>query len=51
MDEWIEEDLSVLADRAGDKAPRVLDQRMIREPIRLLEPRRPFSLPPSFRSA
>jgi len=47
MDEWIEEDLNVLADRAGDKAPRVLDQRMIREPIRVLEPRRPLSLPPS----
>jgi CBS domain-containing protein len=47
MDEWIEEDLNVLADRAGEKAPRVLDQRVLREPIRHLEPRRPLSLPPS----
>ena len=46
MDEWIEEDLNLLAD-ADAKAPRVLDQRMIREPIRLLEPRRPLSLTPS----
>src|SRR5262249_43496023 len=27
--------------------PRVLDQRMIREPIRLLDPRRPLALAPS----
>ena len=45
MDEWIEEDLSLLTD-PEDKATRVLDQRMLREPIRLLEPRRPVSLPP-----
>ena len=45
MEEWIEEDLNLLA-KPDDKAPRVLDQRMIREPIRLLEPRRPVSLPP-----
>jgi CBS domain-containing protein len=45
MDEWIEEDLNLLAD--ADKAPRVLDQRMIREPIRYLEPRRPLSLAPA----
>jgi CBS domain-containing protein len=45
MDEWIEEDLSLLADR--DETPRVLDQRMIREPIRQLQPRPPISLPPS----
>ena len=45
MDEWIEEDLTLLAD--AEKTPRVLDQRMIREPIRYLEPRRPLSLQPS----
>jgi CBS domain-containing protein len=44
MDEWIEEDMDLLA---GDvRAPRVLDQRMIREPIRQLEPRRPLCLSP-----
>ena len=47
MDEWIEEDLNLLADRATEKAPRVFDQRMLREPIRLLEPRHPLSLPPT----
>jgi CBS domain-containing protein len=45
MDEWIEEDLDLLA--GDDRAPRVLDQRMIREPIRFLEPRAPLSLPPT----
>ena len=45
MDEWIEEDMNLLAD--PDKATRVLDQRMIREPIRSLDPRSPLSLPPS----
>ena len=44
MDEWIEEDLHLLAD--PDK-PRVLDQRMIREPIRYLGPRSPVALPPA----
>jgi len=46
MEEWIEEDLDLLS-RNEEPAPRVLDQRMIREPIRLLAPRRPVSLPPS----
>jgi CBS domain-containing protein len=45
MDEWIEEDLDLLA--GDDQAPRVLDQRMIREPIRSLEPRAPLALPPT----
>jgi CBS domain-containing protein len=45
MDEWIEEDLHLLAD--PDKTTRVLDQRMIREPIRLLRPPRPLSLAPA----
>lgn len=45
MDEWIEEDLDLLA--GDDQAPRVLDQRMIREPIRYLEPRAPLALPPT----
>ncbi|HYR97148.1 MAG TPA: CBS domain-containing protein [Candidatus Binatus sp.] len=44
MDEWIEEDLHILAD--AEKTTRVLDQRMIREPIRSLGPPRPLSLPP-----
>src|SRR5690348_13482969 len=46
MEEWIEEDLDLLS-RTEEPAPRVLDQRMIREPIRLLAPRRPVTLPPS----
>jgi CBS domain-containing protein len=45
MEEWIEEDINLLS-HTDEKAPRVLDQRMIREPIRLLAPRRPVSLPP-----
>jgi CBS domain-containing protein len=44
MDEWIEEDLHLLAD--VEKSPRVLDQRMIREPIRLLGPRTPLGVAP-----
>jgi CBS domain-containing protein len=44
MEEWIDEDLMVLAD---DKATRVLDQHMIREPIRQLNPPAPLSLPGS----
>src|SRR5262249_3402668 len=44
MDEWIEEDLHLLAD--ADKTTRVLDERMIREPIRSLGPPRPLSLAP-----
>jgi CBS domain-containing protein len=44
MDEWIEEDLHLLADT--DETPRVLDKRMIREPIRSLGPPRPLSLAP-----
>ena len=45
MDEWIEEDLTQLAPAA--KPRRALDQDMIREPIRLLNPRRPLAVPPS----
>jgi len=46
MEEWIEEDLNLLS-RTEEQPPRVLDQRMIREPIRLLAPRRPVTSPPS----
>lgn len=44
MDEWTEEDL----DPPGSTEParRVLDQRMIREPIRFLKPRAPLTLTP-----
>src|SRR5439155_4735264 len=45
MAEWLEEDLSLLT--GGERAPRVLDQRMIREPIRYLAPRPPLCLAPS----
>jgi CBS domain-containing protein len=45
MEEWIEDDLTLLS---KDVAPlRVLDQRVLREPIRHLNPRAPLSLPPS----
>ena len=47
MDEWIEEDLELQAEASEGKASRVLDQRMIREPIRLLQPRAPLALPPT----
>jgi len=45
MDEWLEEDLSLLT--GGGQAPRVLDQRMIREPIRSLAPRPPVCVAPT----
>src|SRR2546428_4292825 len=45
MDEWLEEDMDLLT--GGEPAPRVLDQRMIREPIRYLAPRPPLCLEPS----
>jgi CBS domain-containing protein len=45
MDDWIDEDLSLAAE--SDRAGRVLDQRMLREPIRLLNPRVPVTLPPT----
>ncbi len=45
MEEWIDEDLDLLGGR--DKARRVLDQRMIHEPIRSLNPRSPLSVAPS----
>jgi CBS domain-containing protein len=45
MEEWLNEDMEHVADR--DKAARVLDQWMIREPIRTLNPPRPIALPPS----
>ena len=44
MDDWLEDDVGPLAD-AG-RAGRGLDQGMIREPIRLLNPRVPLTLPP-----
>jgi len=47
MDEWIEEDLALQVEASEEKASRVLDQRMIREPIRLLQPRDPLALPPT----
>jgi CBS domain-containing protein len=47
MEEWIEEDLALQAEASKDKTSRVLDQRMIREPIRLLQPRPPLALGPS----
>ena len=47
MDDWIEEDLTLQAEVSAEKASRVLDQHMIREPIRILQPRTPLYLPPS----
>jgi CBS domain-containing protein len=44
MDDWIEEDLGFASE---PRTRPVLDQRMIREPIRHLNPRPPLSLPPS----
>ena len=45
MEEWIEEDLTLLSKEADPV--RALDQRVLREPIRRLNPRDPLSLPPS----
>ena len=47
MDEWSEEDIALQAEVSESKASRVLDQRMIQEPIRLLQPRAPLALPPT----
>ena len=47
MDEWIEEDIDLLTEGTADKANRVLDQHMIRAPIRYLNPRPPVTLPPT----
>jgi CBS domain-containing protein len=44
MDSWIEEDLELLAEGQQEERSRVLNQRMIREPIRTLNPRPPVSL-------
>ncbi len=44
MDEWIEDD-EFLA--SGERALRTLDQRVLREPIRHLDPRPPLTLRPS----
>jgi len=45
MDDWIEEDMGLLA--GTEKASRVFDQRVLREPIRHLDPRTPLVLPPT----
>src|SRR5262249_15537768 len=45
MDEWIEEDIGLLS--GAEKASRVFDQRVLREPIRHLDPRIPLVLPPT----
>jgi CBS domain-containing protein len=47
MDEWIEEDLSLLTESAAEPARRPLDPRMLQESIRQLLPRDPVTLPPS----
>ena len=44
VEEWLEEEADLLGSSEG--TARVLDQRMIREPIRLLNPRPPVTLPP-----
>jgi len=43
MDEWIEDDLACQA--GATAAERILDRRMLREPIHRLEPRKPLTLP------
>jgi CBS domain-containing protein len=43
MDEWIEDDIACQA--GADTAERILDRRMLREPIHRLEPRKPVTLP------
>jgi len=45
MDDWIEEDMALLA--GTEKAGRVFDQSVLREPIRHLDPRPPLMLPPT----
>lgn len=43
MDEWIEDDIA--CQTGTDAAERILDRRMLREPIHRLEPRKPVTLP------
>jgi CBS domain-containing protein len=45
MDDWIEEDLSRLVEGTEEPPHRVLDERIICEPIRVLEPPQPITLP------
>jgi CBS domain-containing protein len=47
MDDWLEEDLALLGGESVPLSRRGLDPAMIREPIRVLEPNSPLSLPPS----
>ena len=44
MDDWVEEDLSRWVEAGESGGRRVLDERMIREPIRMLMPRAPLSV-------
>ncbi len=45
MDDWIEDDLSRWREAGEVGQRRVLDERMIREPIHTLTPRPPLSVP------
>ncbi len=47
MEEWIEEDLSLLSEKASEPAGRGLDPGMLHAPIRHLQPCQPVALPPS----
>jgi signal-transduction protein with cAMP-binding, CBS, and nucleotidyltransferase domain len=44
MDDWLEDDLSMLLGDQTKHGPRVFDQRMIREPIRALNPGPPVTV-------
>jgi signal-transduction protein with cAMP-binding, CBS, and nucleotidyltransferase domain len=47
MDDWLEEDLLMLLGEQTTQGPRVFDQRMIREPIRTLNPGPPVTVAPA----
>ena len=45
MDDWLDDDVALLA--GTEKASRVFDQSVLREPIRRLDPRPPLTLQPT----
>jgi CBS domain-containing protein len=44
MDEWVEEDLSRWTEATETEKRRVLDDHILREPIRTLDPREPITM-------
>jgi CBS domain-containing protein len=47
MDDWLDEDMALLAEASSEPPPRVLDQHVLREPVRRLDPRAPIVVAPA----